>query len=97
LRKIADGKTLDIVFEITDGGADEPALSRAELDALLEAGVVVRAFQIGETSPDERRRFNEVWNDGRKEPLGRIVGKDVAALVPAVAAALKEQLRGVRL
>jgi len=95
--RISTGKVLDIVFEITDGGSDNATATRREADGLLESGLVARAFQIGAVSDEERATFNSVWNDGRDNPLGQAVGERIEDLIPAVAAALKEQLKGVKL
>ena len=64
---------------------------------MLSEGVITRGFQIGETSKKEKEIFNEVWNDGRQESHGEIVGKNIANLLPAVASALKKYLGNIRL
>ncbi len=91
------GKIMDIVFEITDGGANDPNLSRAAADRLLGEGVIARSFQIGEVSENETVAFNHVWNDGREDGLGETLGSDIANLTPAVVSALKKYLSGIRL
>lgn len=97
LEQIKGGKTMEIVFEITDGGADNPDDSRAAADRLLGDKIVARAFQIGSVSDDEKSRFNAVWNDNREAPLGEAVGENITNLTPAVVSALKKFLHGVRL
>jgi hypothetical protein len=97
LGRIKDGKTMEIVFEITDGGADNPDASRAAVERLLGDKIIARAFQIGAVGDDEKNRFNAVWNNDREAPLGEAVGENVANLTPAVVSALKKFLSGVRL
>jgi len=48
-------------------------------------------------SVKEKKTFNEVWNVGRAEKLGEIVGENIENLLPAVAEALKSRLSSVRL
>lgn len=96
-QSIADKKTLDIVFLITDGGSGDPQIARQELDQLLEQGVVVRGFQIGDVMSMEKESFTNVWNRGRQQPLGEIVGGKVATLVPAVARTLAAYMENVKL
>jgi len=97
LEKIAQEKIMEIVFEITDGGSSD-AEATSEVVSLLEnAKVIVKAFQIGNTSVEEKKTFNEVWNVGRTEKLGEIVGENIENLLPAVAEALKSRLSSVRL
>jgi len=106
LEKIAQKKILEIVLEVTDGGStvvknQEAKFSskkmRKFVDKMLSEGVITRGFQIGETSKEEKKIFNEVWNNGRQESHGEIVGEDIANLLPAVASALKKYLGNVRL
>lgn len=94
--KIAQEKILDIVIEITDGGSSDPQLSKEAIKKLEDLGVVVFAFQIGVPSPEEKNTFNEVWNSNKEKPKGKIVGKDLAKLLPAMVALLKEFLKGVK-
>lgn len=95
--RVRSGKTMDIVFEITDGGADDPDASTAAVDRIVADGLIARSFQIGKVSDDERIKFHQVWNDGREESLGEVVGDNIANLTPAVISALKRFLSGVRL
>jgi len=110
MKKIDEGKIMEIVFEITDGGStvlierngqremvSTSTETRKSVDKLLNEKIIARGFQIGETSAEEKRIFNEVWNDGRAEAHGEIVGEEIANLIPAVAAALKKHLSGVKL
>ena len=90
-------KTLEIIFEITDGGSSAPKKTRSVVDRLTGLGVVVRAFQIGQVDQSERQVFDEVWNQDRAAGLGEHVGSDVGRLLPAVTSALNRYLRGVRL
>lgn len=88
---------MEIVFEVTDGGSSAPTEAKAAVDKLLAAKVITRAMQIGKVDEDEKQLFNKVWNDGREEPLGQVVGEDIANLLPAVTELLKKYLGGVRL
>lgn len=97
LEKISQKKILEIVLEITDGGSSSESESRRLADELENAGVVLRAFQIGKTSESEKNTFNAVWNDGKAENMGEIVGEEIGNLLPAVALALKKHLSGVQL
>lgn len=95
-QKIATGKIMEIIIEVTDGGSSKADLTRTAVDKLEKMGVIVRAFQIGDASEFEQLTFSSVWNDGRAQKLGQVV-PDVAQLIPAIAEALKEYLSKVRL
>ena len=100
---ILKDKIMEIVFEITDGGSTDQAgnlsskEARIEVDKLVNVNVIARAFQIGTVSNEEKKTFNQVWNDGREERLGEIVGEKIENLIPAVAELLKKYLGQVRL
>lgn len=98
---ITQKKTMEIIFEVTDGvpfdGHERSQETRAEVDALVERGVIVRGFQIGNVSLDDQKTFNSIWNDERPEPLGVIVGSDIAKLPQAVAKILKKYLGAVKI
>lgn len=105
-QKIKSKKIMEIVFVITDGGStmkiendvvNSSSKMKPAVDSLLESGVITRGFQIGKTSIEEKRIFNEVWNDGREEEKGEIVGEEIANLIPAIASTLKKYLSGVKL
>lgn len=95
--KIAQEKIMEMVFEITDGGSSNAAAARNAVDRLVDAKIIARSFQIGETNDQEKAIFNSVWNANREEKLGEIVGKDIQQLLPAVAELLKKYLGNVRL
>lgn len=95
--KIDQGKMMEIVLEVTDGGSSDVSGARSGVDNLSEAGVVTRAFQIGSVSEDEKKKFNQVWNNNRKESFGEIVGENIANLLPAVTEVLKKYLSNVKL
>jgi hypothetical protein len=97
VRKIEEKKTMDIVLEITDGGSTDPDSAKISVDGLNKTGVITRAFQIGDTSEGDRQTFNSVWNDGREERMGEIVGSEIKNLLPALVKALKKYLGNVRL
>lgn len=67
------------------------------VDALLENGLIVRAFQIGQVSQGEADTFNKVWNSGRDVVHGEMVGTDIAQLIPALVQVLKDYLWNVQL
>jgi hypothetical protein len=95
--KINQEKIMEIVFEITDGGSSAPGAARQAVDQLVEGGVIARAFQIGSVSEEEKEIFNEVWNKGREEKLGEIVGEKIENLLSAITELLKKYLSNVRL
>lgn len=104
--KILNKKIMEIVFEITDGGSSNANKSREAIEKLLSLGIIIRAFQIGETNETENQIFNYVWNTEtgiggelvlRKEPLGVVVGEDIKNLLPAMTKALIKFLKNVRL
>jgi hypothetical protein len=95
--KIAQEKIMEMVFEVTDGGSSNATAARQAVDALDAASVITRAFQIGETSDEEKAVFNSVWNVNRDDKLGEIVGKEIQNLIPAIAELLKKYLGNVRL
>ena len=91
-KKVRDDRALDIVFMISDGGAAGVKEARENIQEMNEAGVVCRAFQIGDVSSDEEETFNQLWNDG--EELGTVVGKDVRNLPKALSESLRSILAG---
>lgn len=95
-KRIEEGKLIDVVFEITDGGSSDAGATVAALNNLEIAGIIARAFQIGKTDASEKETFNTVWNRGGRR-RGEIVGEKIENLLPALTEALKEQLRGIRL
>lgn len=99
---IQNGEIMEIVLEVTDGGSTvnktlNPTLARRSVNTLLTSQIIVRAFQIGAVSEEERQTFNAVWNNGREKKLGEIVGENIVNLLPAVTAVLKEYLGTVHL
>lgn len=94
-KKIQKKKIMEIVIEITDGGSSNADAAREGVNRLSKKGVIMRAFQVGDTSSGEREVFNYVWNGG-EEKRGEIVGTNIANLIPAVVRALKQFLRNVR-
>lgn len=97
IRKIKEKKTMDIVFEITDGGSTDRDLARISVDKLDKIGIITRAFQIGNTEEDERKTFDFVWNNDRNECFGEIIGSEIKNLMPAIVKALKKYLGNVRI
>jgi len=97
LQKIAQKKTMEIIFIVTDGGSSNPDETIKAIKKLVDSDVIVIAFQIGVVSENDSRIFNEVWNKGREEKLGEVISKEIANLIPAITQALKKYLSGVRL
>lgn len=94
---IANGKTMEIVIEVTDGGSSDRTKTKSAVDTLLNTQVITRALQIGEVSKQETVDFNYVWNDGREQALGVPLGEDIGKLLPAMVELLKHILSNVRL
>lgn len=101
--RVLEGKIMEIVFEITDGGSTDKAgnfnseEAKIAVDRLMNSNTIVRAFQIGPVSDEEKKTFNKVWNEGREEKLGEIVGEKIENLIPAIAELLKKYLGQVKL
>lgn len=95
--KIEQDKIMEIVFEITDGGSSAPDAAKSAVDSLVNINVIARAFQIGPVSDEEKKTFKKVWNKGRAEKLGEIVGEKIESLIPAIAELLKKYLGQVKL
>ena len=94
VQRIRQGKVLDLLFEITDGGSSNEESSKEAVGKLDEAGIYSNAFQIGKVDESERRAFNNVWNtEGNKK--GLVVGGEIERLLPAITEALKKYLSGV--
>lgn len=96
-QKIKQGKILDLLFEITDGGSSAHKQSKEAVDKMSEIGVHARAFQIGRVDEEERQLFNYVWNGDENNKRGQVVGRNIEGLLPALTEALKKQLSGVRI
>lgn len=94
---IQEGKIMDIVFEVTDGASTDQSATRRAVDTLVSRQIITRAFQIGKTTQQEQEIFQAIWNSNREEPLGEIVGENVANLIPAITKLLKQYLGAVRL
>ena len=102
--QIRTKKTMEIVFEITDGGTnlEGVGLAKEALAKLDAKGVIARAFQIGTTDPSEQATFQDVWNTDAsgeilREPRGHIVGAEIKNLLPAITSALEKYLSRVEL
>lgn len=95
--KIEQGKIMEIVLEITDGGSSNVSSARKAVDKLFDANVIARAFQIGSVNEDERKKFNQVWNNNREESFGEIIGQKIGNLLPAITEVLKKYLNSVKL
>ena len=96
-QKIKQGKILDLLFEITDGGSSNEESSKEAVNKMNEAGVHTNAFQIGKVNESERRTFNYVWNSNQGDRKGLIVGADIEKLIPAITEALKRYLMTVKI
>lgn len=95
--KIEQDKIMEIVFEITDGGSSAPDAAKSAVDSLVNVNVIARAFQIGAVSDEEKKTFNKVWNEGREEKFGEVVGEKIENLAPAITELLKKYLGQVKL
>ena len=96
--KIASGKIIKMVFEVTDGGSSDAVKAKERVDSLAKQGVLVYAFQIGEVGYGEENTFNSVWNagsDGVKR--GFVLGSDYGKLPEIMAQMLEEFLGEVKI
>ncbi|MBT4433583.1 hypothetical protein HOC90_04540 [Candidatus Falkowbacteria bacterium] len=96
-KEIAKEKIIEIVFEITDGGSDNPQTTRQVVDELIDSGVITRAFQIGKVDAGDKKKFQQVWNNGRKDNLGEVVGENIGNLIPAITKTLEQYMKNIRL
>lgn len=97
VQSIKSGKTMDLVFEVTDGGSSNVVETRKLVDELEQKGLILRAFQIGQTDESEDAIFNKVWNDGQKTPRGFKIGTKMKNVIPAIVASLKQYLGDVKI
>ncbi|OPY65014.1 MAG: hypothetical protein A4E57_03330 [Syntrophorhabdaceae bacterium PtaU1.Bin034] len=74
------------VVLITDGGSDDPALTREAKERLGLRGCVVRGIQIGEPSTEDVEKFRYAWGDDG------LPCKDVSRLVPTMEKLLEDLL-----
>ena len=93
--KIEKNKLLDMVIEVTDGVPNNPSLTREAGDRLRDAGIIVKAFQIGTIGEGDSALFNNVWNAGEGERHGESIGTDISQLVPAITILLKSYLNNI--
>ncbi|MDX1536028.1 MAG: vWA domain-containing protein [Candidatus Spechtbacterales bacterium] len=96
LEDIKNGKLMEIVLEVTDGGSSDPRASRQVVDSLDDKGVIIRAIQIGDISWTESTSFSQVWNQGVTENRGGAIGENIEELLPVVTELLKQYLKDVR-
>lgn len=96
VQRIKQGKILDILFEITDGGSSNQESSKKAVTDLDITGIHTNAFQIGKVEESEKRAFNYVWNSGENKK-GLVVGEDIEKLLPAITEALRRYLANVQL
>jgi len=97
VQSIKSGKTMDLVFEVTDGGSSNGAETKKLVDELEQKGLILRAFQIGKTNKSEDAVFNNVWNEGQKSPRGFKIGTEMKNVIPAIVASLKQYLGDVKI
>lgn len=75
-----------IVLLITDGGSDDIRQAKKEKDALIKAGIVVKAIQIGKIGASDKEKFKAVWQkDGSR-------CQNVSKLVPTISNLLEKFL-----
>ena len=93
IERIKQGKLLEILIEITDGGSDNPELTREIKNRLKEKGIIAKAFQIGEPTEGEIEAFKTTWeNDGDGERV-----PELSQVLPALIQFLKKYLKDVKL
>ena len=93
IERIKQGKLLEILIEITDGGSDNPELTREIKNRLKEKGIIAKAFQIGEPTEEEIEAFKTTWeNDGDGERVPKL-----SQVLPALTQFLKKYLKDVKL
>ena len=93
IERIKQGKLLEILIEITDGGSDNPELTREIKNMLKEKGIIAKAFQIGEPTEGEIEAFKTTWeNDGDGERV-----PELSQVLPALTQFLKKYLKDVKL
>lgn len=84
--KIKNNDLKKVVLLITDGGSDDTRKALKEKKALEDAGIIIKAIQVGSPSGSDIEKFKIVWGgDGRKCP-------NVEQLVPAVEKLLEDFL-----
>ncbi|MHB8362252.1 MAG: vWA domain-containing protein [Patescibacteria group bacterium] len=87
IAKIKQGDLTKIVFVVTDGGSNEPGLTKQWKAKLQKAGVILKAIQIGEVCDEEKGIFNNIW--GIKDGIHCT---DVSLLVSVISELLKNYL-----
>lgn len=97
LNEIKNGKTMDIVFEVTDGGSSDVNSTRKLVNELEDKGLIVKAFQIGATGSSEDVAFDSVWNKGKQNKRGFKIGTEMENVIPAIVASLKEYLGDIKI
>ncbi len=90
--KRREGKIKEICIFVTDGGSSNPLAVRAEVEDMLDRGILMLGVQIGEVSEGEKASFASIWIDGFPKPFG-IVVKDPKDLPKAIAEVLRHQLK----
>jgi hypothetical protein len=96
-RKIQNEEILEFVFVVTDGASTSPDKTIKQINRLVESAVVCKAFLIGQVEKKAENIFEMVWNEGREEKLGSIVGKEIGNLIPVIAELLKKLLSDIHL
>jgi hypothetical protein len=90
------GKAMDLVLEVTDGVSSNEEGTTAAVENLEKAGMIIRAFQIGNVDSDDKAAFERVWNE-KGQKRGHVVGSEVENLIPAITEALKQYMSNVRI
>ncbi len=93
IERIKQGKLMEILIEITDGGSDNPKLTREIKNKLKEKGIIAKAFQIEKPTEEEIEDFKTAWendDDGERVP-------DLSKVLPALTQFLKKYLKDVKL
>lgn len=91
-RKIENNDLKKIVLLITDGGSDDIRHAKKEKTALIKAGVITKAIQIGEVHDSDKEKFKEVWQKPVKDGYSC---ENVSKLVPTVEKLLEDFLNDI--
>ena len=89
--KLKEGAAREFIFEVTDGGSNEPSAkatqsnaaqdTRNAIAAVEQSGVIAFGFQIGEPSEEEKATFKSVWGAaGASVPHPKDLARTVSQL-----------------
>lgn len=100
--EIKNGKTLEIVFFITDGGMGSGGGHSLEdiigqIEIMAEKGVIPVGFQIGSDDESEKQIFDKVFNQDQEKSHGVFIGSQIENLPKELIRKMKELLGNVRI